>query len=141
MAHYFVPAVRTVQVATPIVHEHVTDVKLSHGTIWTCEWVIAVIAAGHEIYTNAAAARMKDEELGLKSRRRGLAGLSLTLIIVPLILALLVPWARDMSGFVGFLLGLLVAWGIWRLVEHDHMEERFRKAPADERFGNSPGID
>ena len=56
MATYFITAVRTGLVATPIAHEHITDVKLSHGTIWTREWVIAVIAAGHEVYTNASPA-------------------------------------------------------------------------------------
>jgi hypothetical protein len=74
------------------------------------------------------AARTKEEKEGVRPHHRGWAGLTLALIVVPLVLTFLVPWANDMAGIQGFLLGLLVAWGIWRLVEQVAMDERFRRA-------------
>ena len=74
------------------------------------------------------AARLEEEERGLKPRRRGWARVSLVLIVGPLIASIFVPWASDMAGIQGFLLGLLASWGIWRLVEDQRKDAQFRRA-------------
>jgi hypothetical protein len=74
---------------------------------------------------------MEDEERGVKPRRRVLARVLLLAIVIPLVASVLVPWNHDMAGIQGFLLGLLVAWGVWRLAEDQFKNERFRRAGGE----------
>jgi hypothetical protein len=75
-------------------------------------------------------ARLEQEQMGLKPRRRILASVSLLALLVALTASYLVPWARGKSGLHGFLLGLYVSWVVWRLAEAHLKDERFERARA-----------